>query len=62
MAKIINTSGEQVSKIHETNQLKNFDTFEECLDYLYALKQKPRKSTIWPWFDKWCLSINYNAK
>lgn len=62
MAKIINTSAELKREIHETNSLKNFKEFEEILDYLYALKIKPQKATIWKYFDKWVLSINYKEK
>lgn len=58
MAKIIKTV-EEVKKKHETTQLKQFNSYEDILDYLYALNPKPKKATIWPYFDKWCLSINY---
>lgn len=62
MAKIITPDGQNrhvEKKKHESTQMKQFETFEEVLDYLYALNPKPKKITIWPYMTAWTLSINY---
>lgn len=50
---------EKIRKKPESTQLKNFNTYEEILDFLFALNKKPQKTTIWPWFDKWVVAIKY---
>lgn len=46
-------------KSPEETQIRQFDTYEEILDFLFALKKKPKKTTIWPYFDKWTMAIKY---
>lgn len=58
MAKILNTK-EEVRKKHERTQIKQFNDYNDILDYLYGLKTKPKRTSIWRYFDKWCISINY---
>lgn len=49
----------KVKKIPEQTQIKQFECFEDILDFLFALNPKPNKFSVWKYFDKWVLSINY---
>lgn len=60
MAKIMKSDDFRFTKKKpEETQTKQFNEYDDILDFLFALKVKPNKTTIWKYFDKWCLSINY---
>lgn len=60
MTKIIKSDDFRFSsKKPEETQTKQFSDYNDVLDFLFSLKTKPNKTTIWRYFDRWCVSINY---
>lgn len=60
MAKIISSEAKAFrKKAPEEAQTKQFNTYEDILDWLYTMKVKPSRCTIWKYFDKWCISYNF---